>query len=329
MTDQKTQKTVSAVASLLSGEALGNFDLDIDEMCEQTSSAQHQNKPEKPSRNHLLSAVKELSEDSKEPNLNNKVYLTKIPCTDISPWRYSDRPENEMGDINDLADSIKQHGQQSAALARKKDGRYELIFGHRRWRACKQLGIDLLCKVVSDLTDEVAAALQTSENLDRQDISDYARAISFKRLLENRVFESESRLSEKLRVSKTTLNDILSYTRLPQDVSEQLTNIHKISRRTIVKLSVLLKDNNNRKYIDLMLEKINSGEITSSNIEKELLKQKVNTSTRKIESSVADILDVKIKRNRDGSVKFTVDVPKKLVPTSVDKVREDIKKMFS
>lgn len=323
MSEVKNNKPFSAIASLLSEKTLGSFDLDIDQLCEQTSAPKNRKKTE------IQESISDSSENIIQNKNENKAFLIELPCSELSPWRYSDRPENEMGDLNDLADSIKQHGQQSAALVRKKEGQYELIFGHRRWRACKQLGVNLLCRVVTDLSDETAAALQTSENFDRQDISDYARALSFKRLLDNNVFESEAKLCVKLRMSKTTINDILSYTRLPKDVLDNLTNIHKISRRTIVKLSVLLKDTNNKKYLDSLLEKINESEISSANIDSFLTKMKLKLHTNLPSITRNDDLGIKIKKNKDGSVKFTIDVPKKLLSSSVDKVREDIKKMFS
>ena len=327
MSEVKNNKPFSAIATLLSEKTLGSFDLDIDKLCEQTSTSKNRKKTE--IQESISDSSENVIQNTKFTKNENKAFLIELPCSELSPWRYSDRPENEMGDLNDLADSIKQHGQQSAALVRKKEGQYELIFGHRRWRACKQLGINLLCRVVADLSDETAAALQTSENFDRQDISDYARALSFKRLLDNNVFESEAKLCVKLRISKTTINDILSYTRLPKDVLDNLTNIHKISRRTIVKLSVLLKDINNKKYLDSLLEKINEGEITSTNIESFLTKMKLKLHTNLPSITRNDDLGIKIKKNKDGSVKFTIDVPRKLVPSSVDKAREDIKKMFS
>ena len=327
MSEVKNNKPFSAIASLLAEKSLGSFDLDIDQMCEETSTTKNRKKTETQAFSSDLN--ENIIEDAKLIKNENKAFLIELPCSELSPWRYSDRPENEMGDLNDLADSIKQHGQQSAALVRKRDGQYELIFGHRRWRACKQLGINLLCRVVTDLSDETAAALQTSENFDRQDISDYARALSFKRLLDNNVFDSESKLCAKLRISKTTINDILSYTRLPKEVLDKLTNIHKVSRRIIVKLSVLSKDPDNKKYLDPLLEKVNTGEVTSTNIESVLTKIKLKSHTNLPIIAHHNDLDIKIKKNKDGSIKFTIDIPKKLVPSSFDKVREDIKKMFS
>lgn len=322
-----SRKSISAVAELLSGNTLASFDVDIDELCDTTRSENSIEKSTAKSAQRFSDEFQSILKSTSVSDENTR--LCYIPCSDISPWRFADRPENEMGDINDLAESIEKHGQQAPALVRKNGTKYELVFGNRRWRACSQLNIDLLCRVVQNLDDKTAAALQTLENLDRQDLSDYARALSFKKLLENKVFETELQLSDKLRIKRATLNDILAYTRLPADVVSKLPNISKISRRVIVKLSAISKDPKSVEYLDKLIEKINSGEITSSNIDKIFEKIRAVTLHQKSDTKITSDLDIRIKKNSNGSIKLTIDVPKELVSNSTEEIRENIKKIFS
>lgn len=326
MHDGKTKKSISAVASLLSGQSLGEFDVDIDELCDTTRTPAALEKKIEKTATRFSDAIQETLKSAETSDDNTR--LRYIACSEIMPWRFSDRPENEMGDINDLAESIKKHGQQSPALVRKNGQQYELIFGNRRWRACAQIQTDLLCRIVPGLDDKTAAALQTLENMEREDLSDYARAISFKKMLDNKVFETEMQLSEKLRIPRATLNDILSYTRLPIEVSSQLANIHKISRRVIVKLAVLSKDNGNKIYVERLIQKINSGGITSTNMDYFFEKIRANKLHKNTDLKFLNDLDIRVKKNKDGSIKLTIDVPKKLVIKPMDTIRENIKKIF-
>lgn len=320
MTDVKQKKSISAVASLLSGSTLGEFAVDIDELCDETRTSVKSEIPAK----HPSGDMREILSFS---DFRDDARLQKIACEKIRLWQFADRPENEMGDMDDLADSIKMHGQQVPALVRRKGDGFELIFGNRRWRACSQLKIDLLCRIVPNLDDKTAAALQTLENLDRQDLSDYARALSFKKMLENKVFDTELQLSENLRIPRATVNDILSYTRLPHDVAIQLKDIHKISRRLVVKLTSIAKNSNNAIYLFDLIQKINSGEVTSTNIDSAFEKIKSLHNHKKIETKTFSELDVRVKKNSDGSIKLTIDVPKKFVKP-IDLVRDGIKKIF-
>lgn len=326
MRDGKTKKSVSAVASLLSGQSLGEFDVDIDELCDTTRTPAAQEKNIAKSETKFSDVIQETLKSAEISDDDTR--LRYISCSEIIPWRFTDRPENEMGDINDLAESIKKHGQQAPALARKNGQHYELIFGNRRWRACSQIKTDLLCRIVPGLDDKTAAALQTLENLEREDLSDYARAISFKKMLDNKVFETEMQLGEKLRIPRATLNDILSYTRLPVEVSSKLIDIHKISRRVIVKLAVLSKDSGNKVYIEQLIQKINSGGITSTNMDYIFEKIRANKLHKNTDLKFSSDLDIRFKKNKDGSIKVTIDVPKKLVIKPMDTIRENIKKIF-
>lgn len=326
MRDGKTKKSISAVASLLSGQSLGEFDVDIDELCDTTRTPVALEKKIEKTATRFSDAIQETLKSAEISDDHTR--LRYIACSEIMPWRFADRPENEMGDINDLAESIKKHGQQSPALVRKHGQQYELIFGNRRWRACAQIQTDLLCRIVPGLDDKTAAALQTLENMEREDLSDYARAISFKKMLDNKVFETEMQLSEKLRIPRATLNDILSYTRLPIEVSSQLANIHKISRRVIVKLAVLSKDNGNKIYVERLIQKINSGGITSTNMDHIFEKIRANKLHKNTDLKFLNDLDIRVKKNKDGSIKLTIDVPKKLVIKPMDTIRENIKKIF-
>jgi len=73
--------------------------------------------------------------------------------------------------IQELADSIKVIGQLQPVLVRPVEGRYEVVFGHRRLLACKRLGLEKIQAVVRKLDDQAVALMRATENIARQDVS--------------------------------------------------------------------------------------------------------------------------------------------------------------
>lgn len=204
------------------------------------------------------------------------IMLQQIDPDMCQPWDYADRPEDEMGDIDSLTTSIKANGQQEPVLLRQTPTargkiQYEVIFGNRRWRACKLAGVKML-SIVKPLSDQQAALYQKEENENRKDLSDLARARSYKAQLDAGIFRSERELSEKLGISRQSLNDILSFNRLPNELTESLSNLKNVSRKTVVKMSVMSKEKKKLKCLLTLTPKINTRLITSSNIEKEVAK---------------------------------------------------------
>lgn len=188
------------------------------------------------------------------------------------PWRFADRPEDEMGDLLQLADSIKQHGQQEPVLLRPLVGHasleYEVIFGNRRWRACQQAGVKLL-GIVKYMTDQQAALCQKEENDQRKDLSDYARARSYKTQLDLGLFTSEAELSKGLNLSRKTLNDIMAYVRIPKELADTIPQFKQLSRALVVKLAVLSKEKTQLAKLIKLGPRIGT-QITTSNLERYL-----------------------------------------------------------
>lgn len=215
--------------------------------------------------------------------------LIEISPAHCRPWDFSDRQDAELGNIEELANSIQKAGQQEPALVRPVINphlsadpsiKYEIIFGNRRWRACKLIGKNLLA-IVRNLSDQEAAVAQKEENENRQNISDYARAIHYKRLIDSGVFSNDNQLAVKLNIPRNSLHDLMSYNRIPKQLLEVIPNIHQVSQRMAVKIATLAKNPENVEFLILLAPKIGAGKISSTSLEKIL----DETKTGKSESS--------------------------------------------
>ena len=170
---------------------------------------------------------------------------------ECEPWAYANRHEDELGDIQSLMESIKANKQLQPALVRNHPKphdkiKYEIIFGRRRHLACLKLGIPFLVirKNIPNVQDAIAA--QDAENKLRNDVSNYSNAVLYKRLLEDKVFKTEKEISEKLRIASSTFNELMSYSKIPEEIIQSIPNVHALSKQlavTIVQILNKSKDN--------------------------------------------------------------------------------------
>tara|TARA_B110000879_G_scaffold67138_1_gene94028 strand:+ start:1544 stop:2572 length:1029 start_codon:yes stop_codon:yes gene_type:complete len=211
-----------------------------------------------------------------EKSIGELMYISVDQC---KPWKFANRPELEMGDIDELARSIKEDGQTVPALARRcKDEangiKYEIIYGHRRWRACKLCDIDLFA-IILDISDKDAAKEQKKENEKRKDLSEYSEAFSYKQMLDEKMFLSQIELAASLGIPSQTLSNLLSYTKIPVDVLKAMKTPHLLPQRTAIKIAQLvnvMSDQEKQKLCELSPFIINKS-ISFSDISIELFRK--------------------------------------------------------
>ena len=132
-----------------------------------------------------------------------------------SPVRDRIEDEAEEGGVESLASSIRANGQHVPILVRREtEGgkeRYRIAYGHRRWRACRWLGIPVRA-VVAELSDEALIVAQGQENAERRDLSFIERA-GFAAELEGRG-HSRRLVGEALACDKSEVSRLLAVCRL-------------------------------------------------------------------------------------------------------------------
>jgi len=98
-------------------------------------------------------------------------------------------------------------------------GRYEIVFGHRRHRACSELGIPVLATIdTSAVSDHDLFSAMDRENRERADLSPYEQGTMYRRALDERLFPSNRRLAEALGVSHTWVANVLLVADIPAPV---------------------------------------------------------------------------------------------------------------
>ena len=195
------------------------------------------------------------SQEEREEAALKKIY--EISLTEIDP--FPDHPfiVRDDEDMISLAESIKENGVLTPATVRKKeDGRYELLSGHRRMRACELAGLDTLrCEIVEMNRDE-ATIFMVESNLQRSDILPSEKAWAYRMKLEamkrqgQRNDLTSSPLETKLRTSAIIAQgssdsraQVDRYIRLTELLPELLEMVDdkKIGMRPAVELSYIPK----------------------------------------------------------------------------------------
>ncbi|MEE9303611.1 MAG: ParB/RepB/Spo0J family partition protein [Thiotrichaceae bacterium] len=111
--------------------------------------------------------------------------MRTLPVDKIEKGQYQPRLSIEPEALQQLADSIKAQGLIQPVVVRPiAGGKYELIAGERRWRACQIAGLHDIPAVIKDIPDQAAAAMSLIENIQREDLNPLEEAIAMERLIE-------------------------------------------------------------------------------------------------------------------------------------------------
>lgn len=134
----------------------------------------------------------------------------------LSPNPWQPRKKFKPEGLASLAISVEEQGVIQPIIVRldpNKAGHYQIVAGERRFRVSKQLGLaDIPARVV-ELTDEEMGLWALSENLNREDLSDFEVSRSIKAA--QTAFSARSRLAESLGLSRAQLYRYLAYDELP------------------------------------------------------------------------------------------------------------------
>ena len=109
-----------------------------------------------------------------------------LNINEIEPNRNQPRKDFDEAALNDLADSIAQHGLIQPIVVRPTvDGRYMIIAGERRWRACRIAGLNEVPVIIKATDDRTLMELALIENLQREDLNAVEEALGFKALIDD------------------------------------------------------------------------------------------------------------------------------------------------
>jgi len=145
---------------------------------------------------------------------------TKIPLSLVDVNPYQPRKVFNEESLQELAESIKQHGVLEPVLLRKNAGRYQIVSGERRVRAAGKAGLNEIDARVFDLlSDKTMAEWAIIENIQREDLGPIETANAYQQLLESHGYTHED-LAAKLNKSRTAVTNSLRLLKLPEQIKK-------------------------------------------------------------------------------------------------------------
>ena len=160
--------------------------------------------------------------------------IRDIPISEID--EFPDHPFKVLmdEDMEQLVDSIKRNGVMTPATVRlKEDGRYELISGHRRKKACELAGLDTLKCEVKEFSRDEAIIVMVESNLQRTTILPSEKAFAYKMRLEAMKRQGErSDLTSTPLVEKLTGKDALTASKIGKQTGESHEQVRRYIRLT-------------------------------------------------------------------------------------------------
>jgi ParB family chromosome partitioning protein len=163
-----------------------------------------------------LSAL--ISEDLNKADDKN---IVEIDLNLIEPNPNQPRKTFDIDKIQELADSIKEHGLIQPVIVKKVEDNYQLIAGERRWRACIELGMDKISAIVRDLDNKSQTEIALIENIQREDLNPIDEGVAYELLIERYALTQEE-LSKIVGKSRVYVTNILRLLKLTDKVKEKI-----------------------------------------------------------------------------------------------------------
>ncbi|RIL71103.1 ParB/RepB/Spo0J family partition protein [Staphylococcus devriesei] len=145
--------------------------------------------------------------------------IQKITISDIKANPYQPRKTFDETRLNELADSIKQHGILQPIVLRKTVQGYYIVVGERRFRASQIAGLQKVPAIVKDLSDADMMELAIIENLQRENLNAIEEAESYRRLMDD-LGLTQQEVAKRLGKSRPYIANMLRLLNLPKEVSQ-------------------------------------------------------------------------------------------------------------
>lgn len=219
-------------------------------------------------RNSLGKGLAALIPEMETPSSDNGV--AEIDVTVIVPNPYQPRKDFKEGSLQELVQSIKEHGVvQPVVVTRHKD-KYQLVVGERRWRAAMEAGLTTIPAIVKELSKKEKMEIALVENLQREDLNPIEEAEGYNLLIgEFRLTQEE--LSQRIGKSRPYVTNIVRLLNLPLRIKElvldgSLTAGHArallslVDESLIIKISdLIIKDNLSVRQTENLVKKVLDG----------------------------------------------------------------------
>lgn len=159
-----------------------------------------------------------------ENSVDDMVSTSSLPINEIIPNKEQPRKTFDEASLQELADSIRQHGVLQPLLVRPlTTGGYQLVAGERRWRASRLAELKEVPVIIKELTDSEAMEIAIIENLQREDLNPIEEAEGLQALIDKCAY-TQDQVAVSVGKSRPAIANSLRLLRLPEEVREMTKN---------------------------------------------------------------------------------------------------------
>ena len=172
----------------------------------------------------LDSLIPAKTGSSKEQKIEEKHIegnVVNLRITEVFPNKNQPRRNFDEDALEELADSIKQHGMINPLIVTPRDGSYMIVAGERRWRAARKIELKEVPVIIKKLSDEEIAELSIIDNLQREDINSIDEAFAFKQLIDAYSY-TQDQLAAIVSKSRVYVTNSLRLLKLCKKVQEMV-----------------------------------------------------------------------------------------------------------
>ena len=241
--------------------------------------------------------------------------IVELNISDLRANPYQPRQVFNPEALQELADSIKEHGVFQPIIAKKSIKGYEIIAGERRVKASRLAGLTTIPAIIKDFTDEEMMEIALLENLQRENLSAMEEAEAYN-ALKTRLNLTQEELAKKVGKSRSHITNMLGLLTLPNEIKDEVVK----GELSMGHARVLSKLEDKEQAISLAEKTINENlsvrrleELTNSKEEyhrkKEITPHKPKSKDNEysyLESDICEKLGTKVKiRNNKLEINFT------------------------
>jgi ParB family transcriptional regulator, chromosome partitioning protein len=147
-----------------------------------------------------------------------------LDITQIEVGKYQPRKNFDQGKLQELANSIVNNGLVQPIIVNViSNGKYQIIAGERRYRACKMVGLKEIPVIIKNLSDQEILEIALIENIQREELTAIEEAESYAKLM-NDFGYTQARLADALGKSRSHVANLLRLNHLPDSIKFMISN---------------------------------------------------------------------------------------------------------
>lgn len=170
-----------------------------------------------------------------DPLANDAARLSYVRVEEIE--RDPQQPRQDLGDLEELKRSIREHGiLQPVIISPLDERRYRLIAGERRFTAARQLELPTIPALIRSVQDHQRLELQLIENLHRKDLNPFEEARGFLRLIDEFNL-TQDQVAQRVGKSVASINQAVRILDLPEFIKAEFQTSEKVSKSVLLEIA--------------------------------------------------------------------------------------------